>query len=146
MRGCLPAFGNAAWQVTLSGCRRALGAILYPGTNNTNSGGVPLPLDLALIGMDESDLLIDPTTSFPPQLFNNGNAQPTWSVPPPPILSQQLPLHLQLPSTQFPMGSRQGPPRRTWPPATRPCGSSMPAVRPAPSPGSWSIWHRDPIA
>ena len=95
MRGGLPAFGNAAWQVTLSGCRRALGAILYLGTNNTNSGGVPLPLDLALIGMDESDLIIDPVTSFPLQLFNNGNVAQTVSLPPPTIVFQNVPVYLQ---------------------------------------------------
>jgi hypothetical protein len=95
MRGGLPAFGNTAWQVTLSGCRRALGAILYLGTNNTSSGGVPLPLDLALIGMDESDLVIDPATSFPLQLFANGNVAQTVSLPPPSIVFQNVPVYLQ---------------------------------------------------
>ena len=95
MRGGLPAFGNSAWQVTLSGCRRALGAILYLGTNNTNSGGVPLPLDLALIGMDESDLVIDPATSFPLQLFSNGNVAQTVSLPPSSIVFQNVPVYLQ---------------------------------------------------
>lgn len=94
MRG-LPAFGNPAFSVTLEGCRRSLGAILYLGTNNQSSGGVPLPLHLSLIGMDESELAIDPQSSFPLQLFNNGNVAQTIPLPPPSIVFQNVPVYFQ---------------------------------------------------
>ncbi len=94
MRG-LPAFGNPAFQVTLEGCRRSLGAILYLGTNNQSSGGIPLPLPLSLIGMDESELAIDPQTSFPLQLFNNGNVAQPIPLPPPSIVFHNVPVYFQ---------------------------------------------------
>ena len=88
MRGGLPAFGNANFALALEGCPRALVAQLYLGFSNTSTGGISLPLDLLPLGLDESDLCIDPSMSFPAQLVTNGSAvQPLPLPPPSPLFS-----------------------------------------------------------
>ena len=55
----------------------------------------PEQLYADMLGMDESDLVIDPVTSFPLQLFANGNVAQTVSLPPPSIVFQNVPVYLQ---------------------------------------------------
>ena len=95
MRGGLPAFGNVNFQAHLSGCPTAVAAILYLGFSNTLTGGVPLPIDLTPLGLDESDLAIDPAMSFPLQFFANGTTSQPIPLPPPSIVFQNVPAYFQ---------------------------------------------------
>lgn len=54
MRGGAPFLGNTGWQVTLTGVPDAVAASIVLGFSNTNYLGVPLPIDLAVLGMPES--------------------------------------------------------------------------------------------
>ncbi|MGE3173527.1 MAG: hypothetical protein AB7O97_12965 [Planctomycetota bacterium] len=68
MRGG-PPLENSTFDVTLTGVPRAGAAMLFCGVDNSQSGGVPLPLDLGgALGMDESTLLLDPLVTFPFQV------------------------------------------------------------------------------
>ncbi|MEQ1632694.1 MAG: hypothetical protein ABL997_10000 [Planctomycetota bacterium] len=95
MRGGLPAFGNPNFQLTLRGCPNAAAAILYLGFSNTLTTGIPLPIDLTVIGLDESDLAIDASMSFPLQLFANGNVAQPLPLPPPSIVFNNVPAYFQ---------------------------------------------------
>lgn len=95
MRGGLPAFGNAQFQMTLRGCSTGLAAICYLGFSNTNTGGIPLPIDLTTIGLDESELAIDPVMSFGLQFLTNGGALQPLPLPPPSVVFTNVPAYFQ---------------------------------------------------
>jgi hypothetical protein len=95
MRGGLPAFGNANFAIALEGCPRAGLAQLYMGFSNSATGGLSLPLDLLPLGLDESDLCIDPAMSFPAQLVQNGTALQPLPLPPPSAVFANLDAYFQ---------------------------------------------------
>lgn len=95
MRGGLPAFGNTQFQLSLRGCTNGLAAICYLGFTNASTGGIPLPIDLTPLGLDESELAIDPSMSLGLQFLTNGSALQPLALPPPSVVFTNVPAYFQ---------------------------------------------------
>jgi hypothetical protein len=96
MRNGLPMLGNPGWQVTLRGVPHANFAMCFAGFSNQLYQSVPLPVSLAVLGMQESRLSISIDMDSGVQPVTNGNS--AWNVPIPPIgtpLPPNMPVFFQ---------------------------------------------------